>query len=234
MGRQSRQHQRATGGYYHVMNRGHNREVVFPTEEDHAYFLDLLQRYRQRFAVPLYHYCLMDNHFHLLVERSRPKTSPPGWLACCAPTCITFTAAMASWATCGRDASRARPWRWRCISSVAPLHRAQPRGGGPGGGTLGVPLVQLPRLCPGPTQPPIVVQRLVPGTRSGCRAASAALAGVSAGPRPAGSIGTPWRLAARRRQLPAADAAGRGTPRPKAWSPPSPPARPGRLFSGIL
>jgi putative transposase len=53
--------------YYHVMNRGHNREVVFQTDDDHAYFLELLQRSRQRCAVRLYHYCVLDNHFHLLV-----------------------------------------------------------------------------------------------------------------------------------------------------------------------
>ena len=35
MARRPRQRQRATGGYYHVMNPGHNREVVFQTDDDH-------------------------------------------------------------------------------------------------------------------------------------------------------------------------------------------------------
>ena len=77
MGRRARQHQRATGGYYHVMNRGHNREVVFQSQDDHAYFLDLLDRYRQRFAVRLYHYCLMDNHFHLLARAEQAEDLSP-------------------------------------------------------------------------------------------------------------------------------------------------------------
>ena len=34
-----------------LMNRGHNREVVFQTDDDHLYFLGLLARYRERFAV---------------------------------------------------------------------------------------------------------------------------------------------------------------------------------------
>ena len=77
MGRRPRQHQRASGGYYHVMNRGHNREVVFQTEDDHAYFLDLLERYRQRCAVRLYPYCLMDNHFHLLARAEQANDLSP-------------------------------------------------------------------------------------------------------------------------------------------------------------
>ena len=66
MPRVARRQQRAHGSYYHLMNGGHNREVVFPTDEDHAYFLDLVDRYRQRFPLRIYHYCLMSNQFHLL------------------------------------------------------------------------------------------------------------------------------------------------------------------------
>jgi REP-associated tyrosine transposase len=72
--------QRAVGVYYHVMNRGHNREVVFRAADDCAYFLELLERYQQRFAVRLYHYCLMPNHFHLLVRAEDPKELSP-WMA---------------------------------------------------------------------------------------------------------------------------------------------------------
>src|SRR5579864_6133950 len=80
MARKPRQRQRASGGYYHVMNRGHNREVVFQTDDDHLYFLDLLARYRERFAIRLYHYCLMSNHFHLLVQADKAEELSP-WMA---------------------------------------------------------------------------------------------------------------------------------------------------------
>ncbi|HZU38672.1 MAG TPA: transposase [Gemmataceae bacterium] len=73
MPRVPRQAQQATGCYYHVMNRGHNREVVFACDEDYRYFLDLVDRYRQRFPWRLYHDCLMGNHFHLLVRCEDPK-----------------------------------------------------------------------------------------------------------------------------------------------------------------
>jgi len=58
---------------YHVMDRGHNRETVFADDDDRAHFLKLLARYRERFELRLYHYCLMDNHFHLLLQLPDPR-----------------------------------------------------------------------------------------------------------------------------------------------------------------
>ncbi len=37
-------------------------------DADRAYFLTLLARYRQRFTLRIYHYCLMPNHFHVLAQ----------------------------------------------------------------------------------------------------------------------------------------------------------------------
>jgi putative transposase len=55
------------------MNRGHNRETVFADDQDRVYFLKLLARYRDRYAARLYHYCLMSNHFHLLLRFNEPR-----------------------------------------------------------------------------------------------------------------------------------------------------------------
>jgi putative transposase len=55
--------QLADDAAYHVMSRGHNREVIFENDRD------LLARYQERFAFELYHYCLLSNHFHLLLRR---------------------------------------------------------------------------------------------------------------------------------------------------------------------
>lgn len=89
MARRPRMQQQVLGAYYHVMNRGHNREVVFQVPEDCAYVVDLLARYRERFPVKLYPYCLMSNHFHLLVhceQPSAPSGSPgPGRRGPCGP-----------------------------------------------------------------------------------------------------------------------------------------------------
>ena len=53
---------------YHIINRGHARETVFHDDDDRAHFLKLLRRYRDRYGLRIYHYCLMGNHFHLLLQ----------------------------------------------------------------------------------------------------------------------------------------------------------------------
>src|SRR5437588_12174551 len=59
--------------YYHVLNRGHARETIFHDDQDRGYFLQLLARYRDRFDLRLYHYCLMGNHFHVLLQLAEPR-----------------------------------------------------------------------------------------------------------------------------------------------------------------
>src|SRR5947208_16565465 len=58
---------------YHLMTRGHNREALFRDADDTRYFLGLLDRYRRRFGLRLYHYCLMTNHIHLLLQLDEPR-----------------------------------------------------------------------------------------------------------------------------------------------------------------
>jgi putative transposase len=54
------------GQYYHIYNRGNNRESIFKEEDDYHYFLDLYRKYIHPIA-DLYAYCLLPTHFHLLV-----------------------------------------------------------------------------------------------------------------------------------------------------------------------
>ena len=68
------------GAYYHLMNRGHNREVLFRDDDDYRSFLNLLSRYQGRFTQRLYHYCLMPNHFHLLAGCETAK-GLSAWMA---------------------------------------------------------------------------------------------------------------------------------------------------------
>jgi len=55
------------GKYYHVFNRGNNREDIFAEERNYAYFLRLYARHIEPIA-DTFAYCLMRNHFHLLVR----------------------------------------------------------------------------------------------------------------------------------------------------------------------
>jgi len=52
---------------YHVFTRGHNREVIFCHEKDAERFLELVKTMREMFGMRVYAYCLMPNHYHLLL-----------------------------------------------------------------------------------------------------------------------------------------------------------------------
>ena len=55
------------GKYYHIYNRGNNRENVFIEERNYPYFLKLYAKHVEPVA-DTYAYCLLRNHFHLLVR----------------------------------------------------------------------------------------------------------------------------------------------------------------------
>jgi REP element-mobilizing transposase RayT len=52
--------------YYHIYNRGINRQRIFTTEEHYYKFLELCYKYLPGIA-DVYAYCLMPNHFHFLL-----------------------------------------------------------------------------------------------------------------------------------------------------------------------
>jgi putative transposase len=56
------------GLVYHALNRGNNRADVFADPEDHEAFLTALSKTQQKYPFRLFGYCLMTNHFHLLLR----------------------------------------------------------------------------------------------------------------------------------------------------------------------
>ena len=56
------------GLVYHALNRGNNRADVFAEAEDHEVFLQSLAKTQERYPFRLFGYCLMTNHFHLLLR----------------------------------------------------------------------------------------------------------------------------------------------------------------------
>jgi REP element-mobilizing transposase RayT len=62
-----------SGGLYHVTMRGNNRRVVFTSDADRRLFLTSLGTARERCGWRVHAYCLMTNHFHLLVETPEPN-----------------------------------------------------------------------------------------------------------------------------------------------------------------
>jgi len=53
---------------YHVMNRGRGRQAIFHAEPYFSAFLSTLAEAHKRFNCIIHAYCLMSNHYHLLIE----------------------------------------------------------------------------------------------------------------------------------------------------------------------
>ncbi len=53
---------------HHITQRGHNRQIVFPSEEDYSYYLDNVMEWKLKLGCKVYSFCLMTNHIHLIVD----------------------------------------------------------------------------------------------------------------------------------------------------------------------
>lgn len=59
--------------FYHIMTRGNNKKVVFKNASDYFYYLELIKKYKEILPFDLYHYCLMPNHVHLLIQTKKAR-----------------------------------------------------------------------------------------------------------------------------------------------------------------
>jgi putative transposase len=56
------------GVCYHVLNRGNARAEVFHKDDDYAAFVGLIGRACERLPMRVLGYCVMPNHFHLVLD----------------------------------------------------------------------------------------------------------------------------------------------------------------------
>jgi REP element-mobilizing transposase RayT len=63
------------GAIWHLITRGVRKEPIFLDERDYQVFLLLLEEVVERFGWICHAYCLMPNHYHLLVETPRANLS---------------------------------------------------------------------------------------------------------------------------------------------------------------
>ena len=56
------------GAFYHLLNRGNQRQAIFHDDGDYGTFLNYLAETSDRYQLRIHAYCLMPNHFHLLGE----------------------------------------------------------------------------------------------------------------------------------------------------------------------
>jgi putative transposase len=56
---------------HHIVQRGNNCQQIFLDKKDYGKYLELLEKYADRYSVKILAYCLMGNHIHLLATPSR-------------------------------------------------------------------------------------------------------------------------------------------------------------------
>jgi len=62
-------------GFHHIVNRGVARNNIYRCDEDKEKFLEILCKSCNTYKVNVHDYCLMDNHYHLLIETTRQNLS---------------------------------------------------------------------------------------------------------------------------------------------------------------
>lgn len=63
------------GCFYHITSRGDDRKKIFISEYDYRKFLEYILAAREKYKFHFYAYCLMSNHYHLLIETTQPNVS---------------------------------------------------------------------------------------------------------------------------------------------------------------
>jgi putative transposase len=63
------------GGIYHVTCRGNRKEPIFLSDGDRILFLELVKKVTAHRRWLIHSYCLMQNHYHLLLETPEPDLS---------------------------------------------------------------------------------------------------------------------------------------------------------------
>ena len=97
------------GGVFHVVVRGNERALVFRDDRDRERLLEILNEVAERYRWRVLAYCLMGNHFHLLVMTLQPtlarKMRQLNGVCARGSTGVTV-----GWGICSRGATR----RCRC------------------------------------------------------------------------------------------------------------------------
>lgn len=63
----------ADGLIYHMLNRGNGRQKVFHKKQDYEAFIDLMKKAKNKFPLKIFAYCLMPNHFHIVLQLTQKE-----------------------------------------------------------------------------------------------------------------------------------------------------------------
>jgi REP element-mobilizing transposase RayT len=96
------------GAFYHVFARGNNRQTVFHGADDCELFFDVFGAAVDRYGWLCHTYCLMGNHYHLLVETLGRASRAE----CARSTCSTRAASTAGTGAADTSSRRASVPSW--------------------------------------------------------------------------------------------------------------------------
>jgi len=57
------------GAYYHVYNRGVNKDFIFLEDENYLYYITKMRQFKNKYKVDIIAYSLIDNHYHQLLKQ---------------------------------------------------------------------------------------------------------------------------------------------------------------------
>lgn len=69
----ARKHQLQQSLTYHIYNRSNARIEIFHCDDDYRYFIKLLAGYAVKLDAAIYHWVIMPNHYHVLLEMVEPE-----------------------------------------------------------------------------------------------------------------------------------------------------------------
>jgi putative transposase len=58
------------GAFYHVTSRGNEQKDIFRSRKDREKFLGYLESAKERYGAVIHAFCLMNNHYHLLLHKT--------------------------------------------------------------------------------------------------------------------------------------------------------------------
>ena len=61
--------------FYHVFNRGVNKQDIFLSDEDYLFFIKKLKDLKKKYDHSIYAFCLMPNHFHISIQTRKTSIS---------------------------------------------------------------------------------------------------------------------------------------------------------------
>jgi putative transposase len=59
--------------YYHIYNRGANRDLIFRCDDNYLFLLKRIKQYVAEYEIAMISYCLMPNHYHFVLRQGSEK-----------------------------------------------------------------------------------------------------------------------------------------------------------------